>query len=152
MSERVRNLAAVAVIAVSAAVVVAVLASSPPTDTDRVEHLATILKCPFCANESIASSPSDVARELHVLIEEWVAEGRSDDEIIDFFVATYGEDVLLDPPDDARTVLLWVLPLIATAVGVAVVIGRRRRPAPATVDPADRALVEAALREREQEL
>jgi cytochrome c-type biogenesis protein CcmH len=150
MSERARNYAALAVIAVSLAVVVAALASSPPTDTDRVEHLATILKCPFCANESIASSPSDVARELHVLIEEWVAEGRSDDEIIKFFVATYGEDVLLDPPDDARTVLLWVLPLIAAAVGVAVVIGRRRRQAPATIDPADRALVEAALREREQ--
>jgi len=64
VSERVRNVVAVGVIVASLAVVVAVLASSPPSDADRVHDLATRLKCPICDNESIASSPADLAREL----------------------------------------------------------------------------------------
>ena len=149
MSERMSNIVAVVVIVVSLGVAVAVLVSSPPSDVDRVAHLAAILRCPVCDNESIASSPSETARELHVLIEEWVTEGRTDDQIIDFFVSTYGEDVLLDPPDDARTVLLWVLPLLAAVVGVAVVLGRRRRLAPPAIDEVDRKRVESAMRERD---
>ena len=149
MSERMSNIVATVVIVVSLGVAAAVLVSSPPSDVDRVAHLAAILKCPVCDNESIASSPSETARQLHAVIEEWVIEGRTDDQIIDFFVSTYGEDVLLDPPDDARTALLWVLPVLAAVVGVAVVLGRRRRPAPAAIDEVDRKRVEAALQQRE---
>lgn len=149
MSERVKNLAAIGVILASLTVLVAVLASSPPSDADRVHHLATVLKCPICANESIASSPADLARELLVVIEERVAEGWTDEEIMNFFVATYGDDVLLDPPAGGRTALLWVLPLIAAAVGVVIVISRRRAGAALPLDDADRRRVEAALHDRE---
>ena len=149
MSERIRNVSAVSVIALSLAVSIVVLASSPPSAADRVAHLASILKCPICANESIASSPAELARELHLLIEERVAEGWSDGEIVDFFIATYGEDVLLDPPGGGRTALLWVLPALGALAGAAIVITRRRRPVPGPVGDADRLLVEAALRERE---
>ncbi len=149
MPERARNVTAIAVMAVSLAVVVVVLASSPPSASDRVEHLASILKCPVCESESIASSPSDLARQLHVVIAERVAAGWSDDEVIDFFVATYGDDVLLDPPGSGRTLLLWLLPVLGAIAGVAVVISRRRRPTAVVMDETDRHRVEAALRERE---
>lgn len=149
MSERARNLTAIGVIVGSLAVLVAVLIASPPSNADRVHHLATRLKCPICANESIASSPADLARELLVVIEERVDEGWTDDEIVDFFVATYGDDVLLDPPAGGRTALLWVLPLVAAAVGVAVVISRRRAGAALPLDDADRRRVQAALHDRE---
>jgi cytochrome c-type biogenesis protein CcmH len=150
MSERIRDVVAGAIIAISLGVIVAILATSPTSDTDRVEHLATILKCPFCDTESIASSPADVARELHTLIEEWVVEGRSDDEIIDFFVATYGDEVLLDPPGGVRTALLWILPMLAAIAGVIVVVSRRRPAAAPALDDADHRRVAAALRQREQ--
>ena len=149
MSERVRNGVAGAVIALSLGVVVIVLAGSPPSHADRVAHLAAILKCPVCASESIASSPSDLARQLHVVIEERVAEGWTDDEVIAFFVSTYGDDVLLDPPGGGRTALLWVLPMLATVAGVIAVTSRRRRSATPSLDESDRHRVEAALRERE---
>ena len=148
MSERVRNLAAIGVIVASLGVLVAVLASSPPSDADRVHDLATRLKCPICANESIASSPADLARELLVLIEERVAEGWTDDEIVAFFVATYGDDVLLDPPATGRTALLWVLPVLAAGVGIAVVISRRRTGAVPILDDDDRRRVREALHHR----
>jgi len=149
MSERVKNLTAIGLIVASLAVLVGVLVSSPPSDADRVHHLATRLKCPICANESIASSPADLARELLVVIEERVADGWTDDEIVDFFIATYGDDVLLDPPSGGRTALLWVLPLLAAAAGVAVVITRRRGGAVPPLDEADRRRVQAALEDRE---
>jgi cytochrome c-type biogenesis protein CcmH len=98
------------VITLSLGLIITVLATSPASDADRVAHLASILKCPVCASESIASSPSDLARQLHVVIGERVAEGWTDDEVIAFFVSTYGDDVLLDPPGGGRTALLWVLP------------------------------------------
>ena len=149
MSERAKNLTAIGIIVASLAVLVAVLIASPPSDADRVHHLATRLKCPICANESIASSPADLARELLVVIEERVAEGWTDDEIVDFFVATYGDDVLLDPPAGGRTALLWVLPLLAAAAGVSVVISRRRAGVAPPLDEADRRRVQAALHDRE---
>lgn len=149
MSERLRNVVAGAVIALSLGIVVTVLAGSPASEADRVAHLASILKCPVCDRESIASSPSDLARELHVVIEERVAEGWSDEDVIDFFVATYGEDVLLDPPGGGRTALLWILPILAAVAGMVVVLSRRRRAVAPALGEADHLRVEAALRERE---
>lgn len=149
MSERRRNIVAAIVIAASMGVVVAALLAAPPSAADRVEHLATILKCPVCTSESIASSPSDIAREARSLIAERVADGWTDQEIIDFFVTTYGPDMLLDPPGGGRTALLWVLPGLAALAGVAVAAGRRRRTTSPALDDADRRLVEEALRQRQ---
>lgn len=149
MSERLRNIVAAAIIATSVGVIGGVLATSPASEADRVAHLASILKCPVCDSESIASSPSDLARQLHVVIAERVAEGWSDDEVVAFFVATYGEDVLLDPPGGGRTALLWILPVLAAVAGVVVVVSRRRRAAAPALGEADHLRVEAALRERE---
>lgn len=150
MSERLRNLVATVVIVTSAVVVAVVLIAAPPSDADRVAHLASILKCPVCTSESIASSPSGIARESLTLIEERVAEGWTDDEIIDFFVATYGDDMLLDPAGGGRTVALWLLPLLAAATGVVVILRRQRRPSQPELTEADRLRVAEALRLRGQ--
>ena len=148
MPERARNLTAVVVIAAALAVIVTVLATSPDSSNDRVADLTTRLKCPICTSESIADSPSDLSRELTALIEEQVADGWSDDEIIEFFVATYGEEVLLDPPADLRTVLLWLLPVAAAALGIVWIAGRRSRGTPGPITDAEQVRVEEALEER----
>lgn len=150
MSERQRNVVAAAVIALSAVVVAVVLATAPPSDADRVAHLASILKCPVCTSESIASSPSRIARESLTLIEERVAEGWTDDEIVEFFVSTYGDDMLLDPAAGGRTAALWLLPLLAAAAGVVVIMRRRRLPTQPELSEADRLRVADALRHRER--
>lgn len=124
MSERIRTWTALAVIALSISVVVAVLAGTAPTPENRVEQLATRLKCPVCESESIADSPAQVARDSYDLIAERVAEGWTDDQILDFFVATYGESVLLDPPASGSTAVLWLAPIAALAIGGVIVAGR----------------------------
>lgn len=147
MSDRIRTWSALAVILVSLATVAAVLASSPTTQQDRVDDLASRLKCPICESETIADSPSQVARDAYDLIAERVADGWSDQQIIDFFVATYGESVLLDPPARGRTLLLWLLPVLGLGVG-GIIVASRRGGAPREIDPEERARIRAALEER----
>ncbi|MEX2323806.1 MAG: cytochrome c-type biogenesis protein [Acidimicrobiia bacterium] len=127
MTERIRTVVALCVMAVSLGVTVASLAADHPSDANRVEALAQRLKCPVCASESIANSPSSLARDLYDLIAEQVADGWTDYEIVNFFVATYGEQVRLDPPIDARTVALWLVPALGLAVGAGVILRRRSR-------------------------
>lgn len=125
MSDRARSWTALAVIALSLGVVVTVLATQPPAPEDRVDALASRLKCPVCESESIADSPAQVARDSYELIAEQVAAGASDAEITDFFVATYGPSVLLDPPTGGDTAVLWIAPLAALGLGIIVIVGRR---------------------------
>jgi cytochrome c-type biogenesis protein CcmH len=124
MPERVRTWTALAVLALSLGTVIAVLASNTTPPDDRVDALAVRLKCPVCESESIADSPAQVARDSYDLIAERVAEGWTDDEIVDFFVATYGESVLLDPPARGLTTILWIAPIAALAIGGVVLAGR----------------------------
>ncbi|MDX1689854.1 MAG: cytochrome c-type biogenesis protein [Acidimicrobiia bacterium] len=131
MSETVRRRLGAAVTLAALAVVVVGLFAPEDSDEDRVAALATRLRCPVCQSESIADSGSQTARDSERLIAELVAEGRTDQEIVDFFVARYGEWILLDPPATGRGLLLWLLPAAGLVAGVGAILGLRRR-APAS--------------------
>ncbi|MEX0826664.1 MAG: cytochrome c-type biogenesis protein [Acidimicrobiia bacterium] len=150
MSERARTWIALAVIGASLATIGAVLATDEPSPRDRAHALAARLKCPVCDSETIADSPTDLARDLQDLIAEQVADGWTDQEVIDFFVATYGEQVLLDPPTGGRTALLWIAPLVVAAAGVLVIIGRRAKRSTRELTEEERRAVEAAVRGAER--
>ena len=143
MAERTRTWVAIGVVTVSRAVIVGVLAGAAPSASDRADALAASLKCPICVSESIADSPSQIARELRVVIEERIDEGWTDTEITDFFVATYGEEVLLDPASGGRSVVLWVAPVVVLALGVAVIVGLRSRPGRVLTEEERRRVAEA---------
>jgi len=147
MSERIRTLIALMVIGVSVLISVAVLATDSTGTGDRVHSLAERLKCPICTSESVADSPSQVARDLYDLIGEQVADGWTDDEIFEFFVATYGEEVLLDPKARGTAIVLWMAPVAALAIGGAVIAGRRAGKH-REISDAERSRIAAALEER----
>ena len=147
MTERLRTLTALMVIGVSVLISVVVLATDSTGTGDRVHSLAERLKCPICTSESVADSPSQVARDLYDLIGEQVADGRTDDEIFGFFVATYGEEVLLDPKARGVGIVLWIAPLAALAIGGAVIAGRRAGKH-REISDAERARIAAALEEK----
>lgn len=111
----------------TAVVAAALLLDRPQSDSDRAHELAERLRCPVCQGESIADSPASMAREMRALVEEQVEAGRSDAEVLAFFRARYGDWVLLDPPVRGSTLLVWVLPVAAFAVGVAAVFAYRGR-------------------------
>lgn len=127
MSERLRNAALVALILVMGAVLV-VLVVTAPSEADRVERIGSQIKCPVCQGESIANSPADMARDMMAFVEERVAAGVSDDEIVDELLGSYTGAVLLDPPASGSTLFLWLAPLLALALGVGVITWWRKHP------------------------
>jgi cytochrome c-type biogenesis protein CcmH len=102
------------------------LIRSAPPDEDRARAIGERIRCPVCQGESIAESPADTARAMMDLVRERIAQGRSDGEIIDELVGSYGGSVLLDPPLRGPTLWLWLLPLAAVTAGAWLLAARFR--------------------------
>ncbi|MGH8873920.1 MAG: cytochrome c-type biogenesis protein, partial [Acidimicrobiia bacterium] len=105
-------------------------------DEDRVERIAHLVRCPQCLGQSIAESPAPIARDMLRTVEERVAAGWSDRQIIDAFRASFTDVILLDPPARGANLLLWLVPGLAVGVGVMMMLGRRRSPPPLPAPPA----------------
>jgi cytochrome c biogenesis protein CcmG/thiol:disulfide interchange protein DsbE len=101
-----------------------------PTADQRVEKIASAIRCPACGGASIADATSSVARDLLVVIREHVDAGRSDDDIYDYFVSRYSAAALLSPPTRGWGLWLWLLPIAGMVVGVVTVLRSRRGAAP----------------------
>lgn len=130
MRERLGRWVGVAVTLALAAVVVVGIVMGEPSEDDRVRSLGARIKCPVCQGEPIVDSPSETARAMMEIVAERVAAGQSDEQIIDYFTERYGDGILLDPPVGGRTLLLWILPFVALAAGVVLILGRRRKTEP----------------------
>ena len=136
-----------AVVAVAVLSVAAFGSRSAPTAQDRVTSLSRTVKCPVCAGESVAESNAPASQEIRRQIAEQIQKGQTDDEIRQYYVARYGEAILLTPPSTGISALVWILPVVALAMGAAVlvIVFRRWSSAPEKhATEADRALVEAA--------
>jgi cytochrome c-type biogenesis protein CcmH len=95
----------------------------------RARALSRELRCMVCQNQSIDDSEAPLARDLRLLVRERVRAGDSDQKVLDFLVARYGEFVLLRPRLQWHTALLWFTPLVLLIGGAIVLIvlaGRRK--------------------------
>jgi cytochrome c-type biogenesis protein CcmH len=101
-----------------------------PVLEERARGLSRQLRCLVCQNQSIDDSDADLARDLRQLVRERLVAGDSDEEIIAFLTARYGDFVLLKPPVKPVTWGLWFGPLavLLVAAGGIVVYLRRRSP------------------------
>jgi cytochrome c-type biogenesis protein CcmH len=106
----------------------------------RAEAIGEQLRCLVCQNESVEQSDADLARDLRRIIRQHVVAGQSNQQVIAWMTARYGDFIRLRPPFEGRTLALWGAPLIALAVGAGVVLlARRRRPgAPPPLSAAER--------------
>lgn len=84
----------------------------------RARTLSLELRCLVCQNQSIDDSDAPLARDLRVIVRERLLAGDSDQEVLDFVVARYGEFVLLRPPFKTYTLLLWLAPVLALVIGL----------------------------------
>jgi cytochrome c-type biogenesis protein CcmH len=96
----------------------------------RARGLSQELRCLVCQNQSIDESNADLAHDLRVLLRQRLAAGDSDQQVLDYIVARYGVFVLLDPPFEPSTYLLWLAPplLALGGAGLLLLRARRRRP------------------------
>ena len=96
-------------------------------EVQRFNGLAEVLRCPKCQNQNLADSNAPVASDMREKVYELMLEGQSDDQIVDYLVARYGDFVHYKPPVRAETWLLWFGPLIAFLIGLLVLRQLRRK-------------------------
>jgi cytochrome c-type biogenesis protein CcmH len=100
-------------------------ADAVPTEKDsvadaRAVNLSEKLRCLVCQNQTIADSNAELAQDLRRQIHEQIAAGKSDDEIVAYMVARYGDFVLYQPPVKSTTALLWAGPALLVVLGFVV--------------------------------
>src|SRR3990172_802276 len=129
----------------------AVLAQPParPVSEQAVHEVASQLRCVVCQNLSVADSPSEMAQQMRAIVRERLAAGERPEHVVQYFVDRYGEWILLSPRRQGFNLLVWLSPVVAVAVGLAIVTvvlrrwtRRRRESAPPT------AALDAAMSER----
>ena len=103
----------------------------------RARHISKGLRCLVCQNQSIDDSDASLAKDLRVLVRERITAGDSNDQVEAYVVSRYGDFVLLKPPFNMTTLVLWLSPLLFIVCGTIAIIVffRREKKATATFTP-----------------
>ena len=115
-------------------------------DDPRFNELANVLRCMVCQNQTIADSNADLAKDFRNQVKEKINAGQSNDEIIEYMVARYGDYILYRPPFNAATALLWVGPFLLVAGGLFMIFRLARKPAAPSAED------EAFIKDKEAKL
>jgi cytochrome c-type biogenesis protein CcmH len=102
-------------------------AAEDPALERRVTALSAELRCLVCQNQSLADSNAPLAVDLRNQVRDKMRAGMSDQQIVDFMVARYGDFVLFRPPFKLTTALLWLGPLLLLVAGIAALVYRLTR-------------------------
>ena len=113
-------------------------AADDPVLEARMLQIASELRCLVCQNQTIADSHADLAQDLRRQVREMLAHGDSNQQILDYMTARYGDFVLYRPPLRASTALLWFGPgllMVGGLAGLVLVLRRRSRMSADRFDP-----------------
>jgi len=103
----------------------------------RARAISQELRCVVCQNQSIDDSDAPLAADLRAIVRERLTAGDTDEEVMAYVVARYGNFVLLKPPLDLQTILLWSAPLLVLIPGgIGLALYLRRRSLAGGADPA----------------
>ncbi len=116
----------------------AVPAAKDPVLEARMLQITAELRCLVCQNQTIADSHAELAVDLRNQVKEMLARGESNQQIIDYMTARYGDFVLYRPPVKGSTLILWFGPgvlLVGAIAALLMVLRRRNRMAPELFEP-----------------
>ena len=128
-------------------------AAADPQLEKRVMRVAEELRCLVCQNQTIADSNAPLAVDLRDQVRERMKQGATDQEIIDYLVARYGDFVRYRPPLKASTVVLWFGPALLLLVALFVLLRRvraGRRESPEALSEAEHARAASLLASGEE--
>ncbi len=115
-----------------------VYAQSPDEELEKeAQSIDRMIMCPVCPAETIDQAQVEISFQMRAVVREMLAEGRSREEILDYFVDRYGPDILAAPPKTGANLLAWILPIVGVAAGLGGVfliiraMTGRGRPSPA---------------------
>ena len=78
----------------------------------KTREVSRALRCVVCQNQSIDESDAPLAADMRKLVRRQISEGKSEEDVIDYMRETYGDYVLLKPPVQSNTIVLWFAPLL----------------------------------------
>jgi cytochrome c-type biogenesis protein CcmH len=113
------------------------VAANPEIEA-RMMAVANELRCLVCQNQTIADSHAGLAEDLRQQIREMLAQGKNEQEILDYMTERYGDFVLYRPPFKPTTALLWIGPallMVGALTALAGVLRRRQRMPAQAFDP-----------------
>lgn len=93
----------------------------------QFKELSNTLRCPKCQNNTIGDSNAELAQDLRQKVYEMTKAGKSEQEIIDYMIARYGNFVTYNPPLTLATSVLWGGPLFVIVLGFALIVVRSRK-------------------------
>lgn len=125
-----------------------------PALEHRARAISGGLRCLVCQNQSIDDSDAPLAKDLRLLVRERIKAGDTDQQVVDYVVARYGAFVLLRPPFNRETLLLWISPPLLLLLGIwlsrkAIRARRAATSSEAPLSADERAQLERVLREDE---
>lgn len=151
-----RALLSIWVVVLLAAMALPLVAHADALD-ESVRRVALQLQCPVCEGETVADSPSGLAADMRNVIRSKLVAGETDQQILNDFVASYGDGILTEPPKRGISLGVWIGPVIGVLLGAAVlalVLKAWRRPETTTASPvlggADTEVVDEYRRFREE--
>ena len=104
-------------------------AQAEQSDTEqRAREIGRSLRCVVCQNQSIEESDASLAEDMRRLVRARIAAGETDEEIIKFMQTRYGDFVLLKPPVQSNTYILWFAPFLIAGGGLIWFALQRRKP------------------------
>lgn len=125
-----------------------------PAQEELAAEIESMLKCPVCRSQSVRTSRSFMAEDMSRRIRQMVAEGKSKEEIRDYFVARYGDYIVLSPRKEGFTWTVWLLPFALVLGGAVtiVAVARRWKGRPPPVAPPPSSSTSTYMQRLEREL
>jgi len=91
---------------------------SDPALEIRARKISLELRCLVCRNENIDSSNAELARDLRVVVRERLVLGDTDDDVLNYVHARYGDFVLLRPKFFGWSIVLWMIGPLSFIIGL----------------------------------
>ena len=126
-----------------------------PELEERARNISKGLRCVVCQNQSIDDSNAGLARDMRIMVRERIVAGDSDAQVTKYMVSRYGDYILLNPPLNKATFVLWFGPLVIVGLGllIPVIFFRRGKKSamntPKPLNEAERRRIKLMLEEKE---
>ena len=93
----------------------------------KTQQVGALLRCPVCQGLSVSDSPSEMAVNMKGQVRELLSRGYTQEQILSYFERSYGQFVLLKPKFNGVAAAVWILPLLAVAIGVVIVVSKAKK-------------------------
>ena len=85
---------------------------------EEAQGIDRMIMCPVCPAETIDQAQVQIAKQMRQVVRDMLAEGKERQEILEFFVERYGQDILGAPPKSGTNLVAWLAPVGGVGAGL----------------------------------